>query len=104
MEVLTCFRPQNINKVYLMKDHLHHGADRKHNFQTRHDRFPAGYLINKKTIAKQFAKLHYLACHAPKPIALKWRSAYNVFMIKHFADKGKASMRFLNNHTCNSWL
>lgn len=98
------FRPQDFSKTYIMKERLRYGHNDNYNFQTRIEWFPVGYKLNKKTIAKQFGKLHYLACHSPKPIAKKWQSAYNIFMTKHFATKGKASMRFLNKHTCHSWL
>jgi len=99
------FRPQNNMRVFIMKARLRTGRnDHYQPWQTRAEWFPVGYKLNKKTISKQFGKLHYLACHSPKPIALKWQSAYNTFMNTHFADKGKASMRFLNNWTAHSWL
>jgi len=98
------FRPQAIDLRWKIKENRKYRGTFSNNWQTRIEWYPVGYKINKKTISKQFSKLHYLACHSPKPIALKWQSAYNTFMNKHFADKGKASMRFLNNNTCHSWL
>jgi hypothetical protein len=98
------FRPQDLSKTFVMKQRLKHGRSDSYSWQTRIEWFPVGYKLNKKTIAKQFGKLHYLACHAPKPVALKWKAAYNLFEKKHLADGGKASMRFLNNWTAHSWL
>ena len=98
------FRPQDIGKSYVMKQRLKYGCTDNYNWQTRVGWYPAGYGINKRTISKQFQKLHYLACHAPEPIAKKWKSAYNQFENKHFASKGKASMRFLNKWTAHSWM
>ena len=98
------FRPQNLGKAYVMKERLAYGRTDPYNWQTRIEWYPVGYKLNKKTIAKQFQKLHYLACHAPEPVAKKWHSAYNQFSNKHFANRGKASIRFLNTWTAHSWL
>jgi len=99
------FRPQGNMQVFIMKARVRTGCNNHYQpWQTRIEWFPVGYKINKKTISRQFGKLHYLACHSPKPIAKKWQLAYNLFMDKHFATKGKASIRFLNKHTCHSWL
>ena len=98
------FRPQDISKSYVMKQRLAFGRSDTFKWQTRHEWYPVGYTYNKKVIAKQFSKLHYLACHAPTPIAKKWLPVYTTFMRKHFAADGKASMRFLNTYTSHSWL
>jgi len=98
------FRPQAINPRWKLVENRKYRGTFSNNWQTRIEWFPAGYGINKRTIAKQFRKLHYLACHSPKPVALKWHSAYNQFSNKHFANRGKASIRFLNTWTAHSWL
>ena len=98
------FRPQDIGKTCVMKERLKYGRTDNYNWQTRIEWYPVGYKTNKKTISKQFGKLHYLACHAPEPIQKRWGNAYKVFYKKHFgADKG-ASMRYLNKYSCHSWL
>jgi len=97
------FRPQEMHKPAIMRENRL-GMRESYNWQTRIEWYPAGYRLNKKTISKQFRKLHYLACHAPEPVAKKWKSAYNLFDRKHFASGGKASMRFLNKWTAHSWL
>jgi hypothetical protein len=98
------FRPQDLTKTFIMKERLKYGRSDNYNFQTRIEWYPVGYKLNKKTIVKQFGKLHYLACHAPEPVAKKWKSAYNQFEKKYFASSGNASMRFLNTWTAHSWL
>jgi hypothetical protein len=98
------FRPQDLGKTYVMKQRLKYGQSDTYNWQTRNEWYPAGYKLNQKTIVKQFQKLHYLACHAPEPVAKKWKAAYNQFEKKHFANSGNASMRFLNTWTAHSWL
>lgn len=98
------FRPQDLSKSYVMKQRLKYGRSDNYNWQSRVEWFPAGYKLNKKTISKQFSKLHYLACHAPAPVCKKWAPAYKVFMNKHFGDSGKASMRYLNTYSAHSWM
>ena len=96
------FRPQNISKLFIMRERRVYGGRDSYNWQTRIEWYPVGYNVNKKTIARQFRKLHYLACHAPKPVAVKWRSAYNQFERKHFTKT--ASMRYANTYSCDAWL
>lgn len=99
------FRPSSsMDTRNIMRMRLKYGRTDNYNWQTRTEWFPVGYGVNKKTIAKQFQKLHYLACHSPESVAKKWQPAYNAFQTKHFATKGKASMRFLNTWTAHSWL
>jgi hypothetical protein len=98
------FRPQDMSKTYVMKQRLKYGKTDNYNWQTRIEWYPAGYGINKRTISRQFMTLHYLARHSPKPVAVKWRKAYNQFESKYFASRGKASMRFLNTWTAHSWM
>jgi hypothetical protein len=87
-----------------MRIRLKFGHSENYNFQSRIKWYPSGWGFNKKTIGHQFGRLHYLACHAPNPIAKQWRNAYNNFENKYFARKGKASMRYLNKYTAHSWL
>jgi hypothetical protein len=98
------FRPQDLSKTFVMKQRLKYGRSDNYNWQNRIEWYPVGWRLNKKTIGNQFGRLHYLACHAPEPVAKKWKSAYNVFMKKHFGEAGKGSMRYLNKHSCHSWL
>jgi hypothetical protein len=102
--MINRFRPQDLPKSYVMKQRLKEGHSDNYNWQSRIEWFPVGCGLNKRRLSKQFQRLHYLACHAPEPIQKQWEKAYNLFMKKHFAIAGKASMRFLNNHTCHSWL
>lgn len=98
------FRPQDIGKTYIMKERLKCGRTDNYNWQTRIEWFPVGYKLNKKTISKQFGKLHYLACHAPEPIQKRWSNAYKVFYKKHFGAVKGVSMRYLNKWSAHSWM
>lgn len=98
------FRPQNTSKKYTIKSRRI-GRNENYNFV---DRIafawqPAGWRLNKKTIARMHSRLHYLAYHAPGPIQKKWQDAHNVFYKKHFGTE-KASVRYLNNWSCHSWM
>lgn len=98
------FRPQDIDTRYIMQQRRMTGRSENYNWQSRVEWFPVGYRVNKKTIAKQFGRLHYLACHAPAPVNKRWQKAYANFMAKHFGAKGKASMRYLNEWSAHAWL
>jgi hypothetical protein len=98
------FRPQAISKYYAIKIRLKIGRSDGYNFQPRIEWYRAGWGINKRVLGRQFSRLHYLACHAPKPVAKQWQAAYNNFENKYFARKGKASVRYLNKYTAHSWL
>jgi hypothetical protein len=100
------FRPQQITKMYSVQLRRKGYGNEwiNYNFQNRTKWYPAGWGFNKKTIGDQHSKLHYLACHAPAPIQKKWSKTYKNFMNKHFAESGKASMRYLNTWSCHSWM
>jgi hypothetical protein len=98
------FRPQDISTRYVMKQRRLTGRNENYNWQSRIEWYPAGWGFNKRTIGKQFSKLHYLACHAPEPVTKRWKQAYEQFEARHFASRGNASMRFLNTWTGHSWL
>lgn len=102
----TRFRPQQISKRSTIRLRLQGFGNEwiNYNFQTRREWYPVGYKVNRRTIVRTFQRLHYLACHAPEPIATKHKSVYNNFCNKHFGNRGKASMRYLNTRTAHSWL
>ena len=98
------FRPSSaMDTRTIMKMRRVHGRTDNYNWRIRVEWYPAGYRLNKKTIFKQFGRLHYLACHSPEPVARKWQKVYNNFHTKHFGTF-KASMRYLNKWSCHSWL
>jgi len=97
------FRPQDLPKSYIFKQRLTFGKSENYNWHSRVKWYPVGWGLNKKVLSKQFGRLHYLACHAPKPIQKKYRVAYENFYHKHFGTK-HASVRYLNNYSCHSWL
>lgn len=75
-----------------------------YNFVNRAKWFIAGWQVNQRVIGSMHSRMHYFACHAPKPIQKKWRVTYNNFMIKHFGAAGKGTMRYLNKWSCHSWM
>lgn len=99
------FRPNSaMTTRYVMRERRKYGACLgSYNWQSRVEWYPAGYKLNRKTIFKQFGKLHYLACHSPVPITKKWQKAYDNFHKKHFGSY-KASVRYLNKWSCLNWL
>ena len=99
------YRPQDLAKRYTIRLRLagYNGTFENHNFRSRTKWYPAGWGFNKKVIGNQFGKLHYLACHSPKPIQKKWSKVYDVFHKKYFGSY-KTSVRYLNRWSCHSWL
>jgi hypothetical protein len=103
MKLPQKYRPMDVSKKYKLKYLLETGRRESYNWRSRVRWYPAGYKFNRKTIFKQFGKLHYLACHSPEPITKKWQAAYNNFHKKHFGSC-KASVRYLNKWSCHNWL
>lgn len=97
------FRPQNLSKKHVMQERLLGGRP-SYNWQTRVKWYPVGWKLNHKVLGNIHSRLHYLAGHAPAPVQKQWRAKYKVFMNKHFGDAGKASMRYLNQWSCHSWM
>lgn len=98
------FRPQEISKTFVMRQRLKTGRSDNYNWQSRVEWYPAGWGKHRQQFAKRFARLHYLACHAPAPIQKQWKSAYVKFMAQYFGDSGRASMRYLNTWSAHRWL
>jgi hypothetical protein len=98
------FRPQDLPKHYIMKQRLKYGRSENYNWQTRIKWYPAGWKVNQISIGNRFGQLHYLACHAPAPVKLKWQKAYNNLCKKLFAQNGRVSMRYQNKYTAHAWL
>ena len=100
------FRPSSsMTTKTIMRERRRYGSTHgNYNWQSRVEWYPVGFKLNRKTIFKQFGKLHYLACHAPEPITKKWRNAYDNFHTKHFGSFKGVSMRYLNNWSCHNWL
>lgn len=99
------FRPSSsMDTKNIIKQRLCYGHTENYNWQSRIEWYPVGFKLNRKTIFKQFGKLHYLACHSPGPITKKWQKAYDNFHAKHFGTYKGASMRYLNNWSCHNWL
>lgn len=97
------FRPQDVLKSRTIKERLKFGRCENYNWQSRVKWHPVGWRLNKKTIGYQFGRLHYLARHAPESVQMRWCSVYDTFYKKHFGTQ-YASVRYLNNYSCHSWL
>ena len=95
------FRPNNYPKQWLIKERRQ-GRSYGGSFRIRKD-YPFK-LVNERAIGRIFSRLHYLACHAPDKVNEKWNRAYYNFQYKYFAAKGKHSVRFANEHTCDRFL
>lgn len=99
------FRPtSSMDTKSIMKMRRVYGRTDNYNWQSRIEWYPVGYKLNHKTISKQFGKLHYLACHAPDRVTKRWQKAYNLYYKKHFGVHNGASVRYLNNWSCHSWM
>lgn len=104
MKLAQKYRPIELNKKYRIHYRLETGRSESYNWRSRVRWYPAGWKINNQTLGRIFGQLHYLGCHAPESVQKKWRIVYDGFQAKHFATKGKASVRYLNKYTIYRWL
>ena len=95
------FRPSVISKKYRIRYRIETGRSESFHWHSRVRWYPAGWQINRQTLGRIFSRLHYLGCHAPKPIQQKYKRVYNLFTEKYLASKGKASKRYLENNTAH---
>ena len=104
MKLPSKYRPTDVSKKYRIRYRIETGRSESFNWRSRVRWYPAGWQVNRQNLFRAFSKLHYLGCHAPKPIQKKWFIAYNQFEEKYFATKGKASKRYRENNTAYKWL
>jgi hypothetical protein len=98
------FRPSSaMSAKDVMRQRRKYGRTDNYNWQSRVEWYPVGFRLNRKTIFRQFGRLHYLACHSPAPISKKWQQAYDNFHTRHFGTFN-GTMRYLNKWSCHSWL
>lgn len=99
------FRPSSsMDTKLIMRERRKYAHTDNYNWQSRVEWYPVGFKLNRRTIFKQFGKLHYLACHAPDKTTKKWQKTYDNYYKKHFGVFRGASMRYLNKWSCHSWL
>jgi hypothetical protein len=104
MKLPNKYRPSDVSKKYRIRYRLETGRSESFHWHSRVRWYPVGWKLNRQTLGRIFSRLHYLGCHAPKPIQLKYKRVYNLFEEKYFASKGKASSRYLGNNTAYKWL
>ena len=101
----TAFRPQDMSKRWTIKMRRQ-GYDKSFvnsNFHTRVRWYPVGYKPNHLALSRIAGRLHYLASHSPKTVAIKYKVVYNNFMIQH-GPGHKASFRYMNTWGSRVWL
>lgn len=98
------YRPQDLPKRFTILGRRKYGRTDNYNFVNRVKWYPAGWGFNKRVLGSIHSRLHYLACHAPKPVQKRWAKTYANFQAVHFGSRGRASMRYLNQWSCHSWL
>jgi len=101
---MKIFRPQDISKKYLLRIRRQGCNLENYNWQSSVRWYPIGWSIGQQIIGNQHRRLHYLACHAPAPIKKKWVPVYRRFYQTHFGSRKHASVRYLNNWSCHSWM
>lgn len=104
MKLPNKHRPMDVSKKYKLKYRLETGRSESYNWRSRVRWYPVGWKLNRQNLFRIFSKLHYLGCHAPKPVQQKYRKLYNLFEEKYLASKGKASKRYQENNTAYKWL
>ena len=104
MKLSNKYRPMDVSKKYRIRYRIETGRSESFNWRSRVRWYPAGWNINRQNLFRVFSKLHYLGCHAPKPIQQKYRKLYNLFTAKYLATKGKTSTRYISNYTAHKWL
>lgn len=97
------FRPQEIDKRWIMKERRMSGSTFNFNFQNRVQWYPAGFKSNRQGIMRRWQKIHHYSSHAPWCLP-HWKAANEMFHKKFLGTGGKGSMRFLNTHSAHSWL
>lgn len=99
------FRPQDMPKTWTMKMRRksYDNSFINYNFQTRVRWYPVGYRLNHITLSRIHGRLHYLASHSPKKVAIKYKVVYNNFMTCH-GPNHKTSFRYMNTWGSRSWL
>lgn len=99
------FRPQVVSAKWKLRQRRLGGPWAGNlNFKSRIEWYPASWTAHQQQFARRFSRLHYLACHAPGPVQQRWTAAYRLFEQRHFAIKGRATVRYVNTYTCHSWL
>jgi len=97
------FKPQDLPKKFTMQERRLGGKKINYNFVSRVKWKSFDWNINQIFLVNTHSRLHYLACHSPTKIQQRYKKVYTLFMNNHFGSH-KASIRYLNNWSCHSWM
>ena len=79
------FRPLQLPPSYKHKAFLEKQKHRSFNWVPYQQYTPDSY--RPRALSKAFSVLHYLACHSPNKIGLKYQNSYNRLVKKHVPSK-----------------
>ena len=97
------FRPIDLPQRVAVRQRRLQGTLPAYNWTHSNDWYPASWQVNHRCIGDQFARLHYLACHAPQPIRLRWWPRYKRRCRALFGT-ARMSVAYANAWSCHSWL
>lgn len=97
------FRPQKLPLRFIVRERLQTGRVNNYNWQFRTTWVRSGLTKNRIGILRRWQQIHHYSSHAYN-ILPHWNIAEIMFNKNFLAEGGKASTRFLNNHTAHSWL
>lgn len=97
---MKVFLPPNTKAVYVIKQRLAGNKLSGLSFSKRH-RWPDSVPLNQTVLSRIHARLHYLACHSPNAVSVKWVPVYRNFQRKH---EGGANMPGRYQFSAREWL
>ena len=97
------FRPIDLPPRVAVKHRRIQGQLPHYNWVETNEWYPAHYQVNHRTISRQFYRLHYLACHAPRPVRQRWWHQYRRRSQQLFGTHAM-SVHYSNTWSAGSWL
>jgi len=79
------FRPLQLAPTYKHKAYLKRQKHRSFNWVPYQQYIPDNY--KPRALTKAFKVLHYLACHSPNKLHIKYEGSYNRLVKKHIPTK-----------------
>ena len=103
MKTSSRFRPQQVNKLSIIRDRRLTGRVENYSWQTRSIWVPAGMPVNRVSIMRRWQQIHHYSRHTAWALP-NWRGANAEFNRKFLGSTGRASDRYLNTYSAHSWL